>query len=262
MTTRTVGIAGGGNMARAIARRLTAAGRAVVIFDRNSESAAKVAAEAGEGQPGSVTARGADEVLAANVIVIASGTPAAWNSRRLTPPGWPARSSWTSPTRSMRPLPASASIRLPAPRRNWRGCCPTARSSRPSIPSRLPPSSTVASTRLIWTPTLPQTMPAQRLSCWTCCTAPGFAGSTPAGSPTHGCWRECAHSAWNPPGAMTPAFLASSTCREAHSRSRSRPQAGSRAHPVVSRPRVAARGNPAADLTRPAAPQAAELSAP
>jgi 3-hydroxyisobutyrate dehydrogenase-like beta-hydroxyacid dehydrogenase len=45
MTTRTVGIAGGGNMARATARRLAAAGHRVQIFDRDPESAAKVAAE-------------------------------------------------------------------------------------------------------------------------------------------------------------------------------------------------------------------------
>jgi 8-hydroxy-5-deazaflavin:NADPH oxidoreductase len=75
MGTRTVGIAGGGNMARAVARHLAAAGHTVLIFDRKPESAAKVAAEAGDGQPGSVRPADVDQVLAAAIVVIAMWYP-------------------------------------------------------------------------------------------------------------------------------------------------------------------------------------------
>jgi 8-hydroxy-5-deazaflavin:NADPH oxidoreductase len=75
MTVRTVGIAGGGNMARGIARRLATAGHTVLIFDRKPESAAKVAAEAGDGQPGTVSAEDLDDVLAAEIVVIAMWYP-------------------------------------------------------------------------------------------------------------------------------------------------------------------------------------------
>jgi 8-hydroxy-5-deazaflavin:NADPH oxidoreductase len=75
MSTRTVGITGGGNMARGIARHLAAAGHTVLIFDRKPESAAKVAAEAGDDQPGSVQPADLDEVLAAAVVVIAMWYP-------------------------------------------------------------------------------------------------------------------------------------------------------------------------------------------
>jgi 8-hydroxy-5-deazaflavin:NADPH oxidoreductase len=62
-------------MARGVARHLAAAGHTVLIFDRKPESAAKVAAEAGDGQPGTVSAADVDQMLAADVIVIAMWYP-------------------------------------------------------------------------------------------------------------------------------------------------------------------------------------------
>jgi 8-hydroxy-5-deazaflavin:NADPH oxidoreductase len=62
-------------MARGVARHLATAGHAVLIFDRKPDSAAKVAAEAGDGQPGTVSAADIDDVLAADVVVIAMWYP-------------------------------------------------------------------------------------------------------------------------------------------------------------------------------------------
>jgi 8-hydroxy-5-deazaflavin:NADPH oxidoreductase len=75
MSTRTIGVAGGGKMARGVARHLAAAGHTVLVFDRKPESAAKVAAEAGDGQPGTVRAAELGEVLAGDAVVIAMWYP-------------------------------------------------------------------------------------------------------------------------------------------------------------------------------------------
>jgi 8-hydroxy-5-deazaflavin:NADPH oxidoreductase len=60
-------IIGGGNMARAIATRAVAAGRAVQILDRTPENAAKLAAELG----GGTTSGGLNELPAGDLVVLA-----------------------------------------------------------------------------------------------------------------------------------------------------------------------------------------------
>jgi len=76
MAEQTVGIIGAGKMGKGIARRLTAAGHAVLVADHPPENAARAAADASAGQTGRATASEERDVLNADIVVVALWYPA------------------------------------------------------------------------------------------------------------------------------------------------------------------------------------------
>jgi predicted dinucleotide-binding enzyme len=75
MNSYTIGVVGTGGMGTGITRRLTAAGHTVLVTDSKPGTAAKVAADAGAGQPGQARAASADDVIDAGIVVLALWYP-------------------------------------------------------------------------------------------------------------------------------------------------------------------------------------------
>ena len=104
-----VTIIGAGNMGRGIATRAIAGGHEVEIIDRDPAEARKLAEELG----GSATALEADAAFGGEIVSLPSTTRASKKPSTSTATGSPARSSSTSPIRSIRRR-GIASLRTPA----------------------------------------------------------------------------------------------------------------------------------------------------
>jgi NADPH-dependent F420 reductase len=75
MSEQTIGIVGAGGMGRGIARRLTTAGRSVLITDNKDDAAARVAQEASQGRPGTAHTASLEDVLSSDMVVLALWYP-------------------------------------------------------------------------------------------------------------------------------------------------------------------------------------------